>query len=40
MPAPVAGPLPASIQLVGPQRGEERLLAAGHLLEAAAGSLS
>ncbi len=39
MPAPAAGALPASIQLVGPYNGEERLLAAGRLLEAAAGSL-
>ena len=39
IPAPAAR-LPASIQLVGPHNGEERLLAAGRVLEAAAGSLS
>ena len=39
MPAPAAGPLPTSVQLVGPHNGEERLLAAGRLLEAAARSL-
>ena len=40
IPAPAAGPLPASVQLVGPHNGEERLLAAGRVLEAVAGSLS
>jgi Asp-tRNA(Asn)/Glu-tRNA(Gln) amidotransferase A subunit family amidase len=29
------GPLPASVQLIGPVNGEDRLLAAGALLEAA-----
>ena len=40
IPAPAAGPLPASVQLVGPHNGEERLLAAGRVLEAVAASLS
>ena len=40
IPAPAAGPVPASIQIVGPHNGDERLLAAGLVLEAAAGSLS
>ncbi len=35
LPVPTSGPLPASIQLIGPAHGEERLLAAGALLEAA-----
>ena len=35
LPVPTAGPLPASIQLIGPAHSEERLLAAGALLEAA-----
>jgi amidase len=35
LPVPSAGPLPASIQLIGPSGGEERLLAAGALLELA-----
>jgi len=35
MPVPAPGPLPASIQLIGPEHSEERLLAAGALLEAA-----
>jgi Asp-tRNA(Asn)/Glu-tRNA(Gln) amidotransferase A subunit family amidase len=35
---PAAGPLPASIQLIGPSRGEELLLAAGAWLEAAAAA--
>jgi amidase len=35
LPVPAAGPLPASIQLIGPAHSEERLLAAGALLEAA-----
>jgi amidase len=35
LPVPTGGPLPASIQLVGPAGSEERLLAAGALLEAA-----
>jgi amidase len=35
LPVPTAGPLPASIQLIGPARSEERLLAAGALLEEA-----
>lgn len=39
LPVPTDGPLPASIQLIGPPRSEERLLAAGAWLEsAAAGS--
>jgi Asp-tRNA(Asn)/Glu-tRNA(Gln) amidotransferase A subunit family amidase len=32
---PTGGPLPASIQLIGPAGGEERLLAAGAVLEQA-----
>jgi amidase len=35
LPVPSAGPLPASIQLIGPGGSEERLLAAGALLELA-----
>ena len=35
LPVPTSGPLPASIQLIGPAHGEERLLAAGALLERA-----
>ncbi len=35
-PVPSAGPLPASLQLVGPPAGEERLVATGALIEAAA----
>lgn len=37
LPVPAdGGPVPASLQLIGPARGEERLLAAGRRLEAAA----
>lgn len=35
MPVPARGPLPASLQLIGPAGGEERLLAAGAVLEGA-----
>lgn len=35
LPVPTDGPLPASLQLVGPEHSEERLLAAGAALEAA-----
>jgi len=35
LPVPVAGPLPASLQLIGRQRDEERLLAAAALVEEA-----
>ncbi len=35
LPVPSAGPLPASVQLIGPAHSEERLLAAGAVLEAA-----
>jgi amidase len=35
LPVPTTGPLPASLQLIGPAQSEERLLAAGALLEAA-----
>jgi amidase len=35
MPVPSGGPMPASIQLIGPPNSEDRLLAAGALLEAA-----
>jgi amidase len=38
MPVPTAGPLPASIQLIGPEHSEERLLALGALLEEAIAS--
>jgi amidase len=38
LPVPSSGPLPASIQLIGPSHSEERLLAAGALLEAAVAS--
>lgn len=37
LPVPSAGPLPASLQLVGPEQSEERLLAAGLVVEAAVG---
>jgi amidase len=36
LPVPAAGPLPASVQLIGPSGSEERLLAAGYALEQAA----
>ena len=36
LPVPAAGPLPASIQLIGPPGSEDRLLAAGYVLEGAA----
>ena len=35
LPVPTSGPLPASVQLIGPAGSEERLLAAGAQLEAA-----
>jgi amidase len=35
LPVPAGGPLPASIQLIGPGGGEEQLLAAGAVLEQA-----
>ena len=35
LPVPTGGPLPASIQLIGPDGAEERLLAAGAVLEQA-----
>ncbi len=35
LPVPTTGPLPASLQLIGPAGSEERLLGAGALLEAA-----
>jgi amidase len=38
LPVPSSGPLPASIQLIGPPRSEERLLAVGARLEAAVAS--
>jgi amidase len=38
LPLPTAGPLPASIQVIGPPHSEERLLAAGAWLESAAGA--
>jgi Asp-tRNA(Asn)/Glu-tRNA(Gln) amidotransferase A subunit family amidase len=36
LPVRTAGPLPASIQVIGPAHSEERLLAAGIWLESAA----
>jgi amidase len=38
LPVPTGGPLPASLQLIGPAHTEERLLAAAALLEAAVAS--
>ncbi len=38
LPVPADGPFPASVQLIGPAGSEERLLAAGSLLEAAVAS--
>jgi amidase len=38
LPVPSGGPLPASMQLIGPAHSEARLLAAAALLEAAVGS--
>lgn len=38
LPVPARGPLPASVQLIGPAYSEERLLAAGAILEQAAAS--
>jgi amidase len=35
VPGPGAGPIPANVQLIGPRNGEERLLAAGALVEQA-----
>jgi Asp-tRNA(Asn)/Glu-tRNA(Gln) amidotransferase A subunit family amidase len=35
LPVPTGGPFPASLQLIGPLGSEERLLAAGAILEAA-----
>jgi amidase len=35
LPVPAGGPVPASVQLIGPPGGEERLLAAGAVLEQA-----
>ena len=39
MPVPTSGPLPASLQLIGPWDAEERLLAAGLVVEAGAATL-
>jgi len=39
LPVPTAGPLPASLQLIAPSNGEERLLAAGLVIEEAARTL-
>ena len=39
LPVPSDGPLPASVQLIGPAGSEELLLAAGRVLEGAASSL-
>ena len=35
LPVPAAGPFPASVQLIGPANSEDRLLAAGALIEQA-----
>ena len=35
LPVPTPGPLPASVQLIGPRHSEEMLVAAGLALEAA-----
>ncbi|HUZ37762.1 MAG TPA: amidase [Streptosporangiaceae bacterium] len=40
LPVPARGPLPASVQLIGPAGGEEQLLAAGAVLERAVRGLS
>jgi hypothetical protein len=40
LPVPSGGPLPASVQLIGPANGEERLLAAGAVVEQAVQDLS
>ncbi len=40
LPVPAGGPLPASIQLIGPAGAEDRLLAAGAVLEQAVRDLS
>jgi amidase len=37
LPVPSGGPVPASLQLIGPHWSEERLLAAGSVVEAAVG---
>jgi amidase len=37
LPVPSRGPLPASLQLIGPAGSEELLLATGLVLEAASG---
>jgi Asp-tRNA(Asn)/Glu-tRNA(Gln) amidotransferase A subunit family amidase len=37
-PVPTPGPLPASLQLVGPEGSEERLVATGAVVEAAGGA--
>ncbi|MHB8328095.1 MAG: amidase [Acidimicrobiales bacterium] len=37
LPVPSDGPIPASMQLIGPHAGEEQLLAAGLVVEAATG---
>ena len=39
LPVPIVGALPASLQLIGPPHGEEMLLAAGLVLEAALSTL-
>jgi Asp-tRNA(Asn)/Glu-tRNA(Gln) amidotransferase A subunit family amidase len=38
LPVPTGGPLPASLQLVAPSNGEEQLVAAGLVVEAACAS--
>ena len=39
VPVPASGPLPASLQLIGPDNSEDRLLAAGRVVERAAATL-
>ena len=39
LPVPAGGPLPASLQLIGPDDSEDRLLAAGRVVERAVASL-
>jgi Asp-tRNA(Asn)/Glu-tRNA(Gln) amidotransferase A subunit family amidase len=38
LPVRTDGPLPASLQLVAPSNGEERLIAAGFVVEAASAA--
>lgn len=40
LPVPARGPLPASVQLIGPANSEDRLLAAGAILEQASAAIA